>query len=136
MKKANLYQTEKHDKDHILRSLRAAYAGQIFSELNRFVGSADRNTIEGVLENVYARLPEISSECDVSLLVTACIRSAAGLDASVPKITEVEASCEKSLVAIGGRIGRRHRRIAKYAIPISCVLLLIALLLLYFFPPF
>lgn len=136
MKKSDLYQTANHDKEHILRVLRTAYAGQILSELNRLQGSADRDMIEGILENIHARLPEISLECDVSLLVTDCVHRAAGFGSTLPKNTSPGKTHNQSLPEIGRRIGQRHRRIAKYAVPVSCVLILIALLLLYLFPPF
>lgn len=136
MKKSDLYHTTNHDKEHILEILRATYASQILCELKRLMGSADRGMIESVLKDVYARLPEISSECDVSLLVDDCVRKAAGLSSTLPKNNTSDKADARSLSAIGGRIGRRHRRIAKYAIPISGVLLLLLLLWLYYFPPF
>ena len=136
MKKSYLYQTANHDKEHILRILRATYANQILSEMNRLMGSADRDMIESVLNDVYVRLPEISSEYDVSLLVNDCVRIAAGLGSALPKNNTSDKSDKGKLYAISERIGRRHRRIAKYAIPISVALLLLTLLWLYYFPPF
>ena len=136
MKKSNLYQTANNDKEHILRILRATYASQILSEIKQLQGFVDKDMIECVIENVHTRLPNISWECDVSLLVTDCVRNAVGLESIHSKNIEPGKSGKKCLNEIGERIGRRHRRIMKYAIPISCVLILIALLLLYFFPHF
>lgn len=136
MKKSILHQTVNHDKEQILRTLRAVYTSQILTDLTQLTGSADKDRVERILETVYARLPEIAPECDVSLLVNDCVRIAAGLGSSLPKNNTSDKSDKGKLYAISERIGRRHRRIAKYAIPISFALLLLTLLWLYYFQPF
>lgn len=136
MKKSDLYETANHDKERILRTLRAAYAGRILSDLNRLRGSADKDMIERVLEDVHARLPEISPECDVSLLVTDCVHRAAGLSPTLPNNVTSGKSSENPHMLPWQRLAARRLRIARYSIPLSILLVLIVLLLLYFFPPF
>ena len=128
MKKEILLQNTASDKEQILRALRAAYAGEIYKELTRLLGFADRDAVEMVLEAVRVRLPQWPAECDVSLLVADCIRKEA--------VGARENSRTETHTTPGQRFASRRLRVAKYAIPICCVLLLAALLLLYFFPPF
>ena len=129
MKKEILLQNTTSDKEQILRALRAAYAGEIYKELTRLLGFADRDAVEKVLEAVRTRLPEWPAECDVSLLVSDSIRKEAVSARENSPAAETHTSP-------GQRFASRRLRVAKYAIPICCALLLVALLLLYFFPPF
>lgn len=74
MKKASLSQNTAPGSEQVLRALRAAYAGEIYRELTRLLGSADKEAIEGILEKVHVLLPELPPECDVSHLVFHCVR--------------------------------------------------------------
>lgn len=74
MNKAKLFKMTRFSQDSILRILQETYQDSIRQDLIRMLGFSEEKIIDVILQNVHARLPEISTDCEIEHLVFDCVR--------------------------------------------------------------